>query len=284
MAEPPRQLRPTPPETAMRHFSPLPPFPPCRPVQRGDCRDLWQVCEVGPVRGGAGSAFARTTPWHHHTLTAPPPPRRLRECRVAYPGFNCIWCCTGERVAGGLSLRIQQIDVRCVQEVWGAGVGGGGAVPKRSSQAERWLAVLRIPPSPRALPPLHLCARDLTPPPPLPDPDPPYPGARPRPRTMCLWTSSCRCSTKSSARASTRVGGQGWVGRGGWAGVGKGWARGGRGRGAACWRLQRYPPADPGITRRDSAAHPRRRLRAAVCSCSVLPPHRLQEPDHELRV
>ncbi|EFN51252.1 hypothetical protein CHLNCDRAFT_33194 [Chlorella variabilis] len=33
--------------------------------------------------------------------------------RIAYPGFNTIWCCIGERVAGGLSLRIQQLDVRC---------------------------------------------------------------------------------------------------------------------------------------------------------------------------
>ncbi|KAI7845808.1 hypothetical protein COHA_000719 [Chlorella ohadii] len=33
--------------------------------------------------------------------------------RIAYPGFNFVWCCIGERVAGGLSLRIQQLDVRC---------------------------------------------------------------------------------------------------------------------------------------------------------------------------
>ncbi|PSC73089.1 hypersensitive-induced response 1 [Micractinium conductrix] len=33
--------------------------------------------------------------------------------RIAYPGFNAVWCCIGERVAGGLSLRIQQLDVRC---------------------------------------------------------------------------------------------------------------------------------------------------------------------------
>lgn len=33
--------------------------------------------------------------------------------RIAYPGFNCVWCCIGEAVAGGLSLRIQQLDVRC---------------------------------------------------------------------------------------------------------------------------------------------------------------------------
>ena len=32
--------------------------------------------------------------------------------RIAYPGFNCVFCCIGERVAGGLSLRIQQLDVR----------------------------------------------------------------------------------------------------------------------------------------------------------------------------
>ena len=32
--------------------------------------------------------------------------------RIAYPGFNVVWCCIGERVAGGLSLRIQQLDVR----------------------------------------------------------------------------------------------------------------------------------------------------------------------------
>lgn len=33
--------------------------------------------------------------------------------RIAYPGFNTVWCCIGERVSGGLSLRIQQLDVRC---------------------------------------------------------------------------------------------------------------------------------------------------------------------------
>lgn len=33
--------------------------------------------------------------------------------RMAYPGFNCVWCCLGESVAGGMSLRIQQIDCRC---------------------------------------------------------------------------------------------------------------------------------------------------------------------------
>ncbi|GAB4820180.1 hypothetical protein N2152v2_007226 [Parachlorella kessleri] len=33
--------------------------------------------------------------------------------RIAFPGFNCVWCCLGESVAGGLSLRIQQLDVRC---------------------------------------------------------------------------------------------------------------------------------------------------------------------------
>ena len=33
--------------------------------------------------------------------------------RMAHPGFNCVWCCIGEAVAGGMSLRIQQIDCRC---------------------------------------------------------------------------------------------------------------------------------------------------------------------------
>lgn len=33
--------------------------------------------------------------------------------RMAHPGFNVVCCCTGERVAGGLSMRIQQLDVRC---------------------------------------------------------------------------------------------------------------------------------------------------------------------------
>jgi len=33
--------------------------------------------------------------------------------RVAYPGFNCIHCYLGESVAGTLSLRVQQLDVRC---------------------------------------------------------------------------------------------------------------------------------------------------------------------------
>lgn len=32
---------------------------------------------------------------------------------MAHPGFNVVCCCTGERVAGGLSMRIQQLDVRC---------------------------------------------------------------------------------------------------------------------------------------------------------------------------
>mmetsp|Transcript_35752 Transcript_35752/g.63783 ORF Transcript_35752/g.63783 Transcript_35752/m.63783 type:complete len:289 (-) Transcript_35752:400-1266(-) len=33
--------------------------------------------------------------------------------RIAYPGFNCIHCYVGEGIAGHLSLRIQQLDVRC---------------------------------------------------------------------------------------------------------------------------------------------------------------------------
>uniref|UniRef100_A0A061SAR5 Hypersensitive-induced response protein n=1 Tax=Tetraselmis sp. GSL018 TaxID=582737 RepID=A0A061SAR5_9CHLO len=33
--------------------------------------------------------------------------------RVAYPGFNCVQCYLGESVSGSLSLRIQQLDVRC---------------------------------------------------------------------------------------------------------------------------------------------------------------------------
>jgi len=33
--------------------------------------------------------------------------------RIAYPGFNCIHCYIGEGIAGTLSLRIQQLDVRC---------------------------------------------------------------------------------------------------------------------------------------------------------------------------
>jgi hypothetical protein len=32
---------------------------------------------------------------------------------MAYPGFNCVCCCIGEAVAGGMSLRVQQLDVRC---------------------------------------------------------------------------------------------------------------------------------------------------------------------------
>lgn len=31
--------------------------------------------------------------------------------RMGSAGFNCIWCCIGESVAGRLSLRIQQLDV-----------------------------------------------------------------------------------------------------------------------------------------------------------------------------
>jgi len=33
--------------------------------------------------------------------------------RVATPGFNVVCCCLGQRVAGKLSLRIQQLDVVC---------------------------------------------------------------------------------------------------------------------------------------------------------------------------
>lgn len=33
--------------------------------------------------------------------------------RIAHPGFNVVCCCTGQRVAGVLSLRIQQLDVVC---------------------------------------------------------------------------------------------------------------------------------------------------------------------------
>ena len=32
---------------------------------------------------------------------------------MTQPGFNCVCCCLGEAVAGGMSLRIQQIDCRC---------------------------------------------------------------------------------------------------------------------------------------------------------------------------
>lgn len=33
--------------------------------------------------------------------------------RVAYPGCNAIWPCCGQVSAGTLSLRVQQLDVRC---------------------------------------------------------------------------------------------------------------------------------------------------------------------------
>lgn len=33
--------------------------------------------------------------------------------RVAYPGCNCLNPCCGEVVAGQLSLRVQQLEVRC---------------------------------------------------------------------------------------------------------------------------------------------------------------------------
>lgn len=36
-----------------------------------------------------------------------------RYTRTAHPGYNCVWCCVGEAVAGSLSLRIQQLDVKC---------------------------------------------------------------------------------------------------------------------------------------------------------------------------
>lgn len=32
---------------------------------------------------------------------------------VAHPGFNCVHCYCGQSVAGKLSLRVQQLDVRC---------------------------------------------------------------------------------------------------------------------------------------------------------------------------
>ncbi|PNH08135.1 Hypersensitive-induced response protein 3 [Tetrabaena socialis] len=41
----------------------------------------------------------------------------LEQCgkfsKVAQPGFNCVNCCCGETVAGSLSLRVQQLDIRC---------------------------------------------------------------------------------------------------------------------------------------------------------------------------
>lgn len=32
---------------------------------------------------------------------------------IAHPGFNCLNCCCGQSVAGTLSLRVQQLDVKC---------------------------------------------------------------------------------------------------------------------------------------------------------------------------
>ncbi|KAG2447449.1 hypothetical protein HYH02_007774 [Chlamydomonas schloesseri] len=32
---------------------------------------------------------------------------------IAHPGFNCLLCCVGAGVAGTLSLRVQQLDVKC---------------------------------------------------------------------------------------------------------------------------------------------------------------------------
>ncbi|PNW72552.1 hypothetical protein CHLRE_16g690879v5 [Chlamydomonas reinhardtii] len=32
---------------------------------------------------------------------------------IAHPGFNCLLCCLGASVAGSLSLRVQQLDVKC---------------------------------------------------------------------------------------------------------------------------------------------------------------------------
>jgi hypothetical protein len=48
----------------------------------------------------------------HHTWTQTPLTLTLPLPR-RYPGFNCVCCCIGEAVSGGLSLRIQQLDVRC---------------------------------------------------------------------------------------------------------------------------------------------------------------------------
>lgn len=42
-------------------------------------------------------------------------------------GFNFVWCCLGERVAGGLSLRIQQLDVRCETKTKVGGAMGAGS-------------------------------------------------------------------------------------------------------------------------------------------------------------
>lgn len=33
--------------------------------------------------------------------------------RVAHPGFHCLLCLLGESISGSLSLRVQQLDVRC---------------------------------------------------------------------------------------------------------------------------------------------------------------------------
>lgn len=41
-------------------------------------------------------------------------------------GFNCVWCCIGESVAGKLSLRIQQLDVRCESKSKDNGKNRGG--------------------------------------------------------------------------------------------------------------------------------------------------------------
>merc|ERR1711976_345664 len=45
--------------------------------------------------------------------------------RIAYPGFNCVHCYLGESVVGQLSLRVQQLDVRCETKTKVPGRGGG---------------------------------------------------------------------------------------------------------------------------------------------------------------
>ena len=145
-----------------------------------------------------------------------PPPARPPQCgkfsRIAYPGFNCVWCCIGEAVAGGLSLRIQQLDVRCETKTkvsrprllsWkllprGAVAGcsskaRGCSPPGGTSSPSAGSHLLYAP----LLEQLGACWGDVV----GCSNHPPWLALRRR--TMCLWTWWCRCSTRWCARTCT---------------------------------------------------------------------------------
>jgi hypothetical protein len=83
-------------------------------------------CFCLPGRGGGG------WPTGFSSLA-----RQRRTFHGAPAGFNFVWCCLGERVAGGLSLRIQQLDVRCETKTK-VGPSCHGDQPSASSRALCW--------------------------------------------------------------------------------------------------------------------------------------------------